>query len=156
MSASKSISAIAPQEVVPEILAEYNALRADMMQRRDVRNQTASLGLVVAGTLFTLGLQKDSPAAILFVYPLLGCFITGIWAHNVVFTKKIAYYIRDNIEPKLQGIKWETISEKERFSLTSLSGTVSTSGVFLTTQVVALILGLLKSTFTAIDIFLIL
>ena len=155
MSTNKSSSKLAPQEIIPEILAEYSALRTDMMQRMGVRNQMVSLALVVAGTLFTLGLQKDAPATILFIYPLLGCFITGIWAHNVVFTRRIAFYIRDNIESKLNGIKWESTAEKERYSLYSISGTISTSGVFLTTQVFAFILGLLKSTFTTVDLFMI-
>jgi len=155
MSINKSNSTPASKEIVPEILAEYNALRTDVMQRMEIRHQMVSLALITAGTLFTFGLQKDAPTSILFVYPILACFITGIWAHNVIFTKKIVFYIRDNIESKLHGIKWETSSEKERFSLSSLSGVISTSGVFLTTQIIAVVLGFLKSTFTTIDVFLI-
>ncbi len=85
----------------------------------------------------------------------MGCFLTGVWAHNVVFSRKIAFYIRDKIEPKLEGLNWETATEKERFSIVNVTGAISTSGIFITTQLIAIILGLLKTTFTTIDIVLI-
>ena len=128
------------------ILAEYQTLRDDILKRIEYRYQLLNLVLIVAGTFLTVGLQFDSSATILLVYPILAMFLAAGWAHNGVVIVKIGRYIRDHIEPKLAGLNWQSFTEKSfpQFSSFSILGTISTSGLILTSQLLALILAMLK------------
>jgi hypothetical protein len=148
---NKAISTNTPTSAraIELVVAEYSALRDEIMKRSEFRYQITSLTVIAAGTIFTFGLQLDSPASILLVYPVLALFLAGIWAHNVRASRMVAIYIKENIENKVAGLGWESWLAKKQFSIL---GILSTIGIFLSTQVVAVILGLLKSNFTAIDI----
>ena len=137
------------------VIAEYKALRDEIMKRSEFRYQILSLTLVVAGSLLTFGLQSISPAHVLFVFPIIGCFLSGIWAHNVIVPRQLSAFIRDNVESKYGGWGWETTVEKEWYTLSWLSGIISTSGMFLGLEIISFVLGLLKSTFILTDIVLI-
>jgi hypothetical protein len=132
------------------ILAEYQTLRDDILKRIEFRYQLINLVLVVAGTFLTVGLQFDNSATILLVYPILALFLAAGWAHNGVVMVKIGRYIRDNIEPKLAGLNWQTFTEKSFPQLSSFSilGPISTSGLIFTSQLLALILAIIKFTGT--------
>lgn len=136
-------------------VAEYNALRNEILKRSEFRYQIVSLTLLIAGTILTFGLQPSSPSYVLFAFPILACFLAGVWAHNVLLSRKIVAYITEHIEGKFEGLGWSTFSEKQIYSFLWLSGIISTSGIFLGTEIITLVLGLLKSTFTTIDIVLI-
>ena len=136
-------------------IAQYNALRNEIMKRSEFRYQITSLTLVVVGTFLTFGLQPSAPAHVLFVFPILGCFLTGIWAHNVLVPRQISAFIARHIESKYKGVWWDMTVDKERYSMFWLSGIVSNSGVFLGTEIICLILGLLRATFTTTEIVLI-
>jgi len=137
-------------------LAEYNALRNEILKRSEYRYQLVSLNLIIAGTIFTLGLQTNSPSYILFVFPVLGCFLIIMWAHNLVLTRWLSEYIREHIESKYKREGWETAVVIQFRSIRILrSSLFSISGIFLGTEIMAFGLGLIKSTLTTIDIILI-
>ena len=72
------------------------------------------------------------------------------------WTRRASSYIRDNIESKYKVIGWESEVAKRPYLGSRLLGVMlSVNGVFLGTQLITLILGLLKTTFTLIDIVLI-
>ena len=136
------------------IIAEYSSLRDEILKRSEFRYQIVSLTLVVAGTIVTVGLQKDSSAAVLFLFPIIGCFLAGMWARNIVWTRRMTEYIRDRIESKVQVMGWETKIKNERHAVSAFLGVIS--GVaFLITEIIVLVLGLLKTEFSNIDIVLI-
>jgi len=142
-------------EKVQLIIAEYNALRAEIIKRSEFRYQILSLTLIIAGSILTFGLQPASPSQILFVFPILGCFLVGVWAHNVLGPRRLAAFIREHIESRFDSWGWETEIENESYTLSWLSGIIASSGIFLGTEIITLVLGLLKSTFTPIDVVLI-
>lgn len=88
-----------------EILAEYAALRSELLQRIDMRQQMLTFTLVGAGTLLTIGLQS---AAILLVYPILAMFLALVWVQHDTRIGEIGEYIRVEIETRIEGIKWDT------------------------------------------------
>jgi len=140
------------------MLAEYQALREDILQRIQFRYQLINLLLVVAGTFLSIGSgvgQLNVAAApILLIYPILALFLAASWAHNGLVIVIIGQYIKDEIEPKMIGLNWQTNTWKSfpKFSSFSMLGLISTSGLILTTQVLAIFLALLKFTSTSVEI----
>ena len=155
MSAETPPSILDSPEKTQFIIAQYNALRAEIMKRSGFRYQILSLTLVIAGSILTFGLQPTSQPQVFFVYPILGCFLAAIWAHNVTSPRRLATFIRQNIESRFDGWGWETEMETKGYTMSWLSGIIASSGIFLGTELIALLLGLLKSSFTTIDIVLI-
>ncbi len=131
------------------MMAEYNTLRSEISQRIGFRFQIINLILIVAGTFLTAGVQPNTPASVLLVYPLLALFLTISWAHNGMVLTQIGRYIKDNIESKTPGLHWETSGT--RLYSTRRLGTLSTSGVILTTQLLAVGLAFIKGNFTIIE-----
>lgn len=149
-------STLLPNDVKNQfVIAEYNALRAEIIKRSEIRYQIISLTLIIAGTILTIGLPSTAPSYVLFVFPIIGCFLTGIWAHNVAVPRRISTYIKENIERQFKETGWETVIQEDWYSFSMLTSIISSSGIFLGLEFITLILGLLKSTFTPTDIVLI-
>lgn len=147
-----------PREVKPEditsAITEYNALRDEILKRLEFRYQTINLTLIVAGTFLTVGVQANTPPSVLLVYPLLASFLVAAWAYNGAASLRIAQYIRESIEPEVAGLGWETSLKEQAPRLHrayGLLGTVSTSGLTLTTQLLAIALALLKGDLAPIE-----
>jgi hypothetical protein len=74
-----------PSKNAPEVdqfmLAEYNALRDELLKRAEFQQQILSLTLVIFGTILTFGLQVHS-ASIILLYPLLSLFLAASWRHD--------------------------------------------------------------------------
>jgi len=136
------------------IVTEYKALRDEILKRLDFRYQLLNLILIVAGTFLTIGLQKDNPASILLIYPVLSLFLTASWAHNGVTILRIGEYIQERLAGDFGEFGWEAFYWKqEPLSVASgFLGKVASSGLIITTQILAIGLAVLKSNFTAIDI----
>jgi len=137
------------------VIAEYTALRDEIIKRSEFRYQLISLTVIIAGSILTFGLQPNAPASVLFIFPILGCLLAGVWAHNVIGPRYIAIFIKEHIESRFRGFGWETIVETERYSFSWLSGIIATGGIYIVSEIVTLVLGFLKSSFTLIDIVLI-
>jgi len=131
------------------ILAEYASLRAEMLKRVEFRYQLINLTIIIAGTFLTIGLQPNVPAFVLLVYPILALFLVAGWAHNGQTIVSISKYINEHIRPKLKDLEWEGFARKHHVSF---YGTLSTSGLVLTTQFLAIGLALLKFSFTTTQI----
>ena len=125
----------------PVILAEYAALRSEMLKRIEFRYQLLNLTIIFAGTFLSIGVQPNMPAYILLVYPILALFLLAGWAHNSQTIVGISKYINENLQPKLRDLQWEGFARKHHVSF---YGTLSTSGLVLTTQILAIGLSLPK------------
>jgi hypothetical protein len=141
------------------ILAEYNALRDELLQRNKNRYQIINYTLVISGTILTIGLQPFSPSYVLFVFPILCCFLADLWVHSMRWTRRICTYIRENIEQRIFHGKsgWDTYLNKKPYlhSPVVISNIFAASGVFFATELITMTLGMLKCHFTPIDIVLI-
>jgi hypothetical protein len=145
------------KEKMQLVIAQYNSLRSEIIKRGEFRYQFLSLTLVIAGTILTFGLQPTAPPNVLFVFPIIACFLAGVWAHNIIIQRLISKFIKEKIEAHFGGWGWETSVEKQLFTSPCLSGIIASSGIFIGTSIIALLLGILnlKSTFSIIDIVLI-
>jgi hypothetical protein len=136
------------------ILAEYQTLRDDILKRIEFRYQLINLLLIIAGTFYTLGLQPNIPSSVLLIYPILALFLTAGWAHNGVVMVKIGDYLRKELEVNTVGLKWHThiTTSYPQFSSFSFLGTISTSGLVLTTQSLAIVLALIGFTAAQVEV----
>ncbi|UCC76608.1 MAG: hypothetical protein JSW37_14055, partial [Anaerolineales bacterium] len=94
-----------------ETLAEYQALRGEIVKRIELRQQVLSFTLLGAGGLLSLGLQSDEvrvTLAILLMYTVLALFLALVWMQSDLRVHDMAEYIRTRIEPAHDGLCWET------------------------------------------------
>ena len=129
---------------------EYVALREEIVKRIEIRFQSVSLTLLVAGTFLTIGLQPDAPPTTLLVYPLVATFLVALWAANDLRIAQIGDYIREKIEPATGAGGWQTYLHTVRSTATY--GTMgrlsvfSARGVFVITEIAAVALAFLRFT----------
>lgn len=136
------------------LLAEYGALREEILKRIELRSQVTSLALVVLGTMLGFGLQAHSSSVIL-LYPILATFLAANWTHNGVSIKEKAIYIRDHIESRVGAntIAWEHRSGPSRKPLDRLNFW-SASGIFIGTSLFAIVIALPLAKFDTVEILL--
>jgi len=149
-------NAISAEEKTSILVAEYAALRDEILKRVEIRFQLTSLTIIIAGTLITAGLQKDMPASVILVYPILCVFLASSWVHHGTGLMRIGVYIRECHETRLDGSMWESYQKvhlhKTKFP--GLLNLVASGGIFLSTQAIAVILALFKLSFTPIEMIL--
>ena len=73
------------------LLAEYDALRGEILKRSEIQHQLLSFSLAALGALMAVGL-KDSPSALL-AYPILVLFLAVGWVYNDLQIAQIGLYI---------------------------------------------------------------
>ncbi len=136
------------------ILAEYQALREEILKRVELRYQLLNILMTAAAGFLAFGSQEQIPSTVLLVYPLMALFLTAGWVHNGHTIEHIAGYLREQMEQVVPGLHWETYVEQRihRKSPFRQLGTVATSGLVLTTQLLAIGLALLKFTWTEIEV----
>jgi len=126
-----------------ETMAEYSALRAEIIHRMTMRHQIVAFSVAVLGAV----LAFEAPANTLLAYPILGLFLALGWAHNDFRIGEIGEYIRTQIETKLPGLHWETHFsdlKKNRIPVRYLlrATILSAGGIIMGTQLLALLVPL--------------
>jgi hypothetical protein len=136
---------------VSKLAVEYKALRDEIVKRIGLRQQTLSITLTIAGVFLGIGVTTQ---AVALVYPPLAMFLAIGWAQNDLRIRHAATYIRDHLEAKTPHLGWETHVHQRReetrgraFRLVILSH----GGVFVLTQVVAIVIGLLTFKHTPLE-----
>jgi hypothetical protein len=78
-------------------LAEYEALRGELLKRVEIRYQLVLATLVGAGTFLSIGVQFFA-APVVLSFPILVALLAAAWASNDLAIKRIAAYISSRIE----------------------------------------------------------
>jgi len=154
-SETKTIHHAATKEADPTnplVAAEYKALRDEILKRVEFRYQLLNLTLISAGTLLGAGLNANS-APVLLVYPIVAAFLAAGWAHNGEAITSMVKYVREELEETHTGLGWETylLKHPDRHFIYRGLGLIYAAGIFLTTQFIALMLGLIKTTSAPVD-----
>lgn len=104
------------------LIEQYKTLRQEILKRTEIQYQVIGLGLIVLGTILTIGLGQNS-ALIILVYPLLALFLASMWSQNDILIRQIREYIVASVEEEtpLQTRAWESY----RKSIQSKVGTIS-------------------------------
>ncbi len=132
------------------VIAEYSALRDELLKRLEIQHQLVALALVAVGTFLTVG--TNLPASAVLTYPFLAMFLAAGWANSHTRVRQMVAYIRDRLEPHFGGLGWETYANERDlaprigpFRLTTLFA----RGVFVATQIVAIIYAWIRLDFTS-------
>jgi hypothetical protein len=136
------------------LLAEYSALRAEVLQRSEAQHQLVSLALTGAGVLISVGLERNSTTVIL-AYPVFAVFLSAAWSQHDIRIGEIGTYIRERIENKLLGndLGWKHAHTGSRLGLMVGSRSfLASRGILVGTQLLAVILASLKFRLTVLAI----
>jgi len=103
------------------ILAEYNTLRAELIQYQQMNLQIPIFTLPVAAAVMAYGFQQKYSFAFLTAIAIL---LTALWYNRFVLASvsSIGAYIYAIIEPKIEGLQWETILASKRAKENLVSG----------------------------------
>ena len=124
----------------PEI--EYVSLREEGLRLIETRQQILSVTLTLAGAFLGIGWGTNGAMALL-IYPPLAALLAAGWTQNEVRIRTISAYIRDHLEAAIPGLGWErysrNVAAKSRFMGIPID-ILSIGGVFVLTQVLAIVL----------------
>ena len=106
------------------LIAEYNALRQELLQMMQMNVQFKGAALAVAAAFVVYGFQAQNSIAFVAANVIL---IATLY-YNVRCIKavvKVGTYIYALIEPNIEGLRWETIAvemrKKEKHNLSNLT-----------------------------------
>ncbi|MEV4622474.1 hypothetical protein AB0J74_27660 [Asanoa sp. NPDC049573] len=89
-------------------LAEFNALRTEIMGRQGNAQQLLSIQLTVSGALFSLALSSPGRSAVLLILPLITFMLAGRHVAHSYACLSIATYIRTELSSRVVGgLGWE-------------------------------------------------
>lgn len=131
-------------------LAEYSALREEIIKRIELEYQLISLSLATFGILCGVGLQSHS-ALVVSLYPLLCVWLTLAWVNSDTSILYIAQYIKNEIEAPFgeNNSGWEHYFENQK---KHASSTFSVLGVFAGTSILSLGIGIVLAPFNVTEI----
>ncbi len=134
---------------VQVVLAEYKALRDEVLKRVEMRHHLLSYTLLAAATFLSVGSQEKVTPMIPLIFPVLAVFLAAAWTLNDLRVGELGYYVRTTIENRLGGFGWEAhIFTEYDGGLNPLPRALvawSAAGVFLTTELLAVFLALYRS-----------
>lgn len=112
------LDAYATRELAPdrreELLAEYEALRAEALKRLDLRHHSLTLAITAVGIFIAAVFSELFFPAVLMFYPLVALCIAIAWTHNDMRIGQIGSHVKETIEQQLPEVKWEHLL-KERY-----------------------------------------
>jgi hypothetical protein len=83
------------------ILAEYTALREEILRRMDHRMTTLVTSLTVSGALIAVGVERES-APLLLVVPVVAALFGLLIIYHILTIREIGIYIEAKIERPLR------------------------------------------------------
>jgi len=90
------------------MLAEYSALRNEILQRMGFQWSIFALQLTAAGVIFSFSLSSSSHTGFLLIIPIATYVLSGRYLAVYLGIRNISAYIREVLEPKANGqLNWE-------------------------------------------------
>jgi len=127
-----------------ELLAEFVALREELIKRQEMRFQLLTFTLIIAGTILSLGTQKEVSVIVLLIYPILAFFLALTLVHIQIGAVEISQYLKEKIEDRFLSLGWERyireLQTGKRKSYFAKAKGIPAFGVFIVTEIVALVL----------------
>jgi hypothetical protein len=89
-------------------LAEFVALRAEILQLNQQQNQMLALQLTIAGAVFGVAISHPGIEGILMVVPVVSYALCMRYLTNGMSILEIARYIREELDQRVRGgLRWE-------------------------------------------------
>lgn len=122
----------------------YEQLHSEINQRLQLRQEIITFTLLVAASLFGLGLQSWANAVTVLCYPIIALFLALMWAQHDLKIGQIAAYLRQLEDDLLGGYPgWERW-RRQQFQAKRHHIEVPAKGVFLVSEFLAMLIGLAR------------
>jgi hypothetical protein len=146
-----------PDPSRPELLtfklAQYSALREEILKRLEMQHQLIALALLATGTLIPIGLADNGPVLVLLLSPILILLIAIAWAWNNVRIVQTGKFIKDKIEGKDDWEHyWRDPTLHNWPTRRVLTGAISALSIYLGAQLLIMVVAWFRSTPTAGEI----
>jgi hypothetical protein len=90
-------------------LAEFDALRQEILQRQGTQHQVLALQLTIAGAVFSFALTGHARSGFLLIIPLSSYMLCSRFVEDHVGIRHIGRYIRESLSPRVPGgLNWES------------------------------------------------
>ncbi|RHW24159.1 hypothetical protein D0Z08_25920 [Nocardioides immobilis] len=115
-------------------MAEFEALRAEVLSMRGVQKNVISIALTAYAALFSVALSKDGDSRILWVVPPLGLVLCLFLLGEMFQIGRIGIYIRNELWPEIQRVtaydrSWERRHDKRGWFGASAAAVVADGAV---------------------------
>jgi hypothetical protein len=135
MNDSKSADSTVGQDFA---LAEFVALREEILKQTEIQHQIISICIISAGTFFSI--SGKIPQTVCLMFPLLATCLSSAWSLCDVRIRQIAEYIKERIEPRFHP-GWEHfLIAKRAHNRVDFKSRAFAIGIVLGTQLLAIIL----------------
>lgn len=123
------------------IIAEYTALRDEILHLTDMQHQLTTITFLTFGTLMAAGIQFKNTSIIL-IYPILALFVSASWFNYAYDIDVLGDYIESHIEITVgtKNIGWENYTRRRSIPH-PLFVLLGARGIFPVTQVITLVTG---------------
>lgn len=154
-------SQVKPAQRQPDfLLAEFSALRAEMLKRIELQHQLIVAALVAAGTFLTVSVTRPvtgpttGPVNISLAFPIFALFFAAAWSQNDLRIWQMGKYIRKRIEGEFLGsdMGWESIQATSRVGGFGSLSLFSSRGILVGTQILTVVAALFTATFSQLEI----
>jgi hypothetical protein len=134
------------------VVAEYSALREEILKRREIEYQLITLALIAPGTIVTIGLQSRN-ASIMLMYPILALFLSASFIIQEVGIIESTSYILERIESKVgeDYIGFQHFRAKGA-RLLRIVNLLGPRAIFVGTQLLAILAGISVAKFNIVEI----
>jgi hypothetical protein len=131
-------------ELLNARLAEYNALRAELVNHIQYRYRFTEVTLVTTAAVLGIGLSSEDLAPILLVYPIFVAIMYVSWVSSGFVIIAIAGYIRERIEAEIPVMGWEhyVVAPDKPWGFFGMFGTWGVVFLFIVTETVAMVAGI--------------
>ncbi len=132
------------------LVAQYEALRTEIGQRIDLRQQVLTFTMIVAASFFGLGLQSWAVSLTILCYPLLALFLACAWVQHNTRIGQITGYLQrlETMHLGSYGPGWETYRHeryaREKRHHVAVSLVFPARGIFLCSQLLAMVVGIAR------------
>ncbi|MFN8418232.1 MAG: hypothetical protein U0528_03145 [Anaerolineae bacterium] len=123
------------------LLAEYSALREEILKRIELQHQLILGTLVATGTFLTVYFQAGI-AAVLLAYPPLAMFLALSWSQNDQRNREITSYLSQKEELFLSNpsVGWEHSRRSSRLWFLGSRKVLAARGIFIGSQLLTILL----------------
>jgi hypothetical protein len=84
-------------------LAEFDALRSEILQLSDQQWRTTTVLITTTGAVFGFGLSGNGRIPLLLIMPFAAYMLCSQWVHSHDLINRAAHYIRTELDSKVSG-----------------------------------------------------
>jgi hypothetical protein len=129
---------------------EYTALRGELIKRVELNQRLLEITLASAAAILTISSTQGAEfSRVLLIYPILVMFLAFAWLHNDLRLRRLASYVKMQIEPAFQRqpngsancIGYESWLETHPYPHEGRIGGMSSIALFIIVQILVFLLG---------------